>query len=326
MKPTTRTAMLILALIASRAVGADSNPTPLEIRPIEITSWAAHPDDLSVGLEAFLQGRNRRPGSQIVYLMTGKDLVGIKHDSLRIESVRTIDGAEISKKRNGEPAYQLLSLSTADSGKYCGFSVLVEGDHFGKVETLAIKGTIVALRSTKHEEKTIKLNLADRGQKTLGPFSVCLDDVVSAASDPIDDTGSWWESILSYLLGHPMICSFFEKADTPVPTRACGDLRPADTSAPKGDAGRIPFTFDFTIDEVTKHAHVPLKVAGPIVNLIAVKYEMDGQRRVASNTSWDGEGLESRTYNLPMPRHDAPLMVTVSYWTDVKESTVSFGK
>ena len=101
-------------------------------------------------------------------------MIGIKNESLSIHSVLTGDGKDISRKRNGDPAYRQGSFPKAsDDGKYCVFYLEVDdASQFGKVEKISVKGSIIALIGSNREEKTVELNVGDKGEEDrplLGP-------------------------------------------------------------------------------------------------------------------------------------------------------------
>ena len=271
--------------------------------------------------------KERRPGFQITYLVRGKDLVGVKHNTLRVECpfARRTE-SRYPEKRNGEVAYTLHEVGATVDGKYCAFAMYVDGNQFGEVETLAIKGTIVVLRSTRHEERTVKLSLANREKKAAGPFSVCLARRCLRGLRTDRRAKELVQSVLRYLFGRAEVHSPSEDARPRAIT--CGIWKSADISETKEGLSRIPIAFDLelSIGNGDNGDHVPLKVTGPMSNLIAVKYDVDGERHVAWNYDCSTEDFNSRTYNLPKPSSGAPLTVTLSYWTDVKESSVSFGK
>ena len=127
---------------------------------------------LPMGIESIgYQANNHPVGFQIYYLAEGRDIV--RFDSLVIEAIKTPEGIDISKLSNGEPAYESghFPLTSAD-GKYCVFSLIVSQNQLGKVDRLSIKGHATILVATKRAEEKLGLDVADKGVKKAGPFSV----------------------------------------------------------------------------------------------------------------------------------------------------------
>jgi hypothetical protein len=170
MRTATFVAMLILAINVGAIFGEDASSTTLRAKPIQIVSCDVLPPE-AVHLGGFMQ---HKPGFQIFYLIEGADLIGIKSESLSIDSVLTADGKDISKKRNGNPSYQQGSFPKAsEDGKYCVFSLEVDdASQFGKVEKIAVNGSIVALIGSNRQEKTVELKVGDKKETKIGPYSI----------------------------------------------------------------------------------------------------------------------------------------------------------
>jgi hypothetical protein len=165
MKTTTLAALAVLALTCHSVLAADAP----RIRPVQIVSC----DTIPEGLAFDVKPMGYQPGFEIFYLVEGSDLAGIKPESLVIESIKSADGPDIAKKRNGKPACKLGPFPKAsDDGKYCVFSMHVDDNQFGKIDKLAIKGSVVVLSGSKREEKTVDLKVTDTKAKKVGPFSI----------------------------------------------------------------------------------------------------------------------------------------------------------
>ena len=151
-----------------------SAPAPnaaLRARPVQIVSCAPMPAE--IGFELKPMGYD--PGFEIFYLVEGSHIAGIQDDSLVMAGIRTPAGEELSKNRMGMPTCQLGPFpKVSDDGKYALFSVKVQQDQFGKVESLAMKGSVTMQIASRREEKTVEMAASDSEPRRAGPFSVAV--------------------------------------------------------------------------------------------------------------------------------------------------------
>jgi hypothetical protein len=173
-----RRASLASALILTFAAGSlraegPKPPEPLRARPVRITSCDL--PDVAAEAGRFL-GLYR--GIDITYLLEGKDVIGIKEGTLAIDSIRTADGKNLADKVSPCSHCQLWpGIGCAGNGKYCLFGVGVDDtSHFGKLDNLAVTGSIVAILGSKPKKETVEIGFGDEhtGANTAGPFSISL--------------------------------------------------------------------------------------------------------------------------------------------------------
>lgn len=133
---------LLLAVLSSGALAAEPGIT---ITPVQVISQAKVP----AGAPDKAKKIMFTEGFSIGYLVAGKDLIGFAEDSLRIDAIRTRDGKDLAKKRNGEPAWEMGSFPEAsDDGAFAFFTLECDEPAFGQVEGLAISGTITVLTAS----------------------------------------------------------------------------------------------------------------------------------------------------------------------------------
>lgn len=167
---------LALLALSGMNLGAQtpSSPPPsdaLRARPVQIISCAPMPAE--IGFELKPMGYD--PGFEIFYLVEGNNLAGIKDDSLVMAGIRTPAGEELSKNRMGTSTCQLGPFpKVSDDGKYALFSVKVQQDQFGKVESLAMKGSVTVQIASRREEKTVAMSAADSQPRRAEPFAVAV--------------------------------------------------------------------------------------------------------------------------------------------------------
>jgi hypothetical protein len=160
---------LVLLLTAFRQLAADDAIT---IRAIQVISQATVPDGVPDEAKRIMFN----DGFTIGYLIEGSDIIGIKEHSLKIEHMLLPDGTDISKTRNGDDNFKEGSFPAfSDDGQFGYFQVASKHRLFGKVESLAIKGSIVvrtgsALTTVTSKEHDLKASAND----TLDEFAVVI--------------------------------------------------------------------------------------------------------------------------------------------------------
>jgi hypothetical protein len=308
-----RTTVVVAAFVFGISLGlavADGAEAALHAKPIQIKSCDILPGQV-MPIAGFMQ---HQAGFEIVYLVEGADLVGVKSATLAIDSILTPDGRNIAKKRNGNRAYSLGSFPKAtDDGKYCIFSLQVDdASQFGKVEQLKIKGSIAALVGSAREEKTLELSVndtkpaaekkgagdkreandkktagdkktpkakktaADKKVATVGPFTIAIGDRESGG----------FGGLFGPLLGGM-------------------GTAPQPAAAPQNG----------------KPSFVGIKLTGPMEAIIDVKFK-DGDQELQSGYEYD---TNSRQYTFSKPS-SGKLTLMLSYWADLKETKVLIGQ
>jgi hypothetical protein len=296
-----------------------------------------------------------QPGFQVYYLVEGEDIAGF--GSVAVEAVTTPDGTDISRYRNGSPAYTTGFSNTSPDGKYCVFSVAVANNQFGKVDSLAIKGQVTVLLATNREEKTIDLKATEKGEKKIGPFSVQVKSAgnnvpmpvpatITPQPPPITPTSSTpargnvsLPAIRASSTASPILPPTVDPKAIFTPVRANGATPvpgppPAITynpyqGPPPATTYTVPNPYQGPTTSRLPYPIVPsyisdslvVEITGPLRCLIAAKF-MDGDSEIQGPYSWDSK---SRRYCLQKPRAGKVTM-TMNYWTDLKEVKLPFGQ
>ena len=98
---------------------------------------------------------NHPEGFSVTYLLTGEGMTGINEKSLKLDSVKTSDGKELSKTRRGGANYKMGSFAkVGDEGEFGSFSFSVNENIIGKAQGLKISGSIKVFLGDKVLEKT----------------------------------------------------------------------------------------------------------------------------------------------------------------------------
>jgi hypothetical protein len=295
-----RFVIILIAVVSAGTIRAeDAKPLILRARPIQIISCDTLPTQVkpAVGHIRF------KPGFGIFYLVEGTDLRGVKAGSLFIDSIFTPDGTDISRKRNGEPAYNQGAFPTvSDDGTYCIFSVEVgDSSQFGKVERLIVKGSIVALTGSEHEKKTVELDVNDGSEKKVGPFSIQVAGLVPMAS-PVVAGG--YSPVISSDIPTAKVTPLGDQATVvQAPTKSA---RPPFGSSPNDGS-----------------AFVQINLAGPMSNIINATFKNGDRELQTGYTSYFPD--RQRCYGFPRP-HTGKLTLTLAYWAGLHEAKVQIGQ
>jgi hypothetical protein len=159
-------AVLGLMLCGNVLLGDEHAQPVLRARPIQIVSRDTLPEEMRRKLLLLSEA-----DFQIFYLLEGTNIAGV--DSLVIDTIKTPDGVDVSKDRNGRPTYALgYRTNLTPDRKYGVFCVNVTGSQFGKVEKLEVKGHVVALIGSRREEKTIEVKATGENPLQVGPFTI----------------------------------------------------------------------------------------------------------------------------------------------------------
>lgn len=147
----------------------EGSAAPLTARPVQIVSCASMPDDVPFDVAPMSYNK----GFEIFYLVEAENLAAFKDNSLTLTSMKTKDGKDISKTRTGKPSYEEGTFpKVSEDGKYAVFSVKVEQDLFGQVDSLEIAGSAILLVASSRDVLTAKLSKDEKKAKTVGPFTV----------------------------------------------------------------------------------------------------------------------------------------------------------
>jgi len=168
--------ILSLFLLAAAAGAADPQPQAqvpappppaLKARMIQVLSC----DDIPASVPFDAKPMQYEPGFRVWFLIEGADLVGFKPESLAISAMIDGAGKDISKKRNGSPAYKMGSFpKVSDDGKFAVFEVDGTENEFGRADQIKISGAVTMLTSTKRSEAKGELDLSLQRKVALGPF------------------------------------------------------------------------------------------------------------------------------------------------------------
>ncbi len=162
--------LITLMLIATTTAYAADVPT-VTCHPVMVSAGAELP--ASIGFSDRPMGYDL--GAKISYLVEGSDLIGFKDDSLTVTSITTADGKDVSKKRNGKPAWKQGSFPKAtDDGKYGIFSIEISENVFGKTDGLKVVGSIVALSGSDRQTKKVVLKLSEEKTEAAGSLKLSL--------------------------------------------------------------------------------------------------------------------------------------------------------
>jgi len=354
MKATTCVGLVIL-ILGGRLVLAEEGGRPsMRVRPIQMTSWDNVPPGLGLPMSASsYQPRGQQPGFQVSYLVEGQDIAGFH--SLTIETIKTPEGVDISKYRNGRPAYEAGAFpSTSQDGKYCIFSLHVNQNQFGKVERLAIKGHATVLVGTKWEEKKIDLKATDKQATKVGAFSVRvmpggggIPFGMVIPGVPMVTPGVPVPGTPPPVLPRTSITPEGAEGDpamsTPVPatpvtippntiaTPGGGQSdAPRPISVPLTPAGVAPNTCARPAEggvrcilpyQTGGSASLGVEITGPLKGLTQVTFAEGDREMQSPGSTWSDN---SKTYFVPKPQ-SGRLTLTLRYWVDLKEAKIPIG-
>ena len=169
MKTTVGMMMAFLFIAAISAWGQTAR-VPL-VKMAQIRSSAPLPADVPFDVKPM----GYEPGFEIGFVIKGEGLASVKRNSLVMEHILTRDGVNLAESRTGRPAYEMGAFpKVSEDGRYAGFSVKVNQDAFGKVESLALKGSVILLMATQRATASATLTTAGGEPVKAGPFTVAM--------------------------------------------------------------------------------------------------------------------------------------------------------
>jgi hypothetical protein len=112
-------------------------------------------------------------GVKLSFLVSGKNLVAFKDDSVEIKAFTLGDGRQWARTRSGKANYEQESFAkVSEEGNLGTFTVKFPGDLFGAVEGSTLEGSITAITASKSEEAKVELEVGDKTLHEVGPFEV----------------------------------------------------------------------------------------------------------------------------------------------------------
>lgn len=159
-----------LGLAASSAPGLAQaqGAAAFSARAVQFRSSAPLPG--TIPFEKKPMGHNT--GFEIVYLVEGRDLAGLKDDSLQLTALRGRDGSDLSLTRAGTSPVELGPFpETTDDGRHLLFSVRSGEDLFGRVDERSLRGSVVVFTGSRRTSGELDL-VPTGGPQQLGPFQV----------------------------------------------------------------------------------------------------------------------------------------------------------
>ena len=169
MKTASGSLLATLLVIATSALA--QQPKGPMVKMAQIRSSAPLPADVPFDVKPM----GYEPGFEIGYVVKGEGLASVKKDSLVMDHILTREGVNLAASRAGQPGYEMGAFpKVSEDGRYASFSVKVNQDAFGKVESLAMKGRITLLMATQRETASATLATAGGESVQAGPFTVAI--------------------------------------------------------------------------------------------------------------------------------------------------------
>jgi hypothetical protein len=157
----------------------------LRARPIQFRASAPLPETIPFEKKPF----GHASGFEIVYLVEGQDLSGVKEDSLQLAELRGRDGSDLSSTRTGTSPVELGPFPQAtDDGRFMLFSVRSDQDLFGRVDERSLRGSLVVYTGSRRKQVELSLAPTDTPQM-LGPFQVLTAAGVTASDTAVTVRG-----------------------------------------------------------------------------------------------------------------------------------------
>ena len=172
-----KTALFASALLISAINCAFAQNTGLAAKAIQYTCVYSLPE--ASGLPFSVKPMNaEKTGCEITYLVEGNNLTGIDTDSVRIESIMSKAGDDLSKDKRGRSTWRIGSFPKIDDdGKYATFSLFVATE--APMTIPAPKGTISIKTANKIETQTLTFKTNEKGnEQKAGPFIFSISDDV----------------------------------------------------------------------------------------------------------------------------------------------------
>jgi len=234
---------------------------------------------------------------EISFLATGTGLVAILPDTLRVDSVKNPDGANIARDYRG------LSTCTAgphttvsDDNRHGVFSIHIATDEPAPQTPLEIKGSIRVKTAEKTETLAHTAQLDDTGEPVeLGPFKIAVSVHRQNLRVKITGPGELFAGLEA---------------------ESGGETLSASTSNIQF-AGATLSNISITMSTTATNTDG---------ETTRVAFDNNAMRDMAQNsfTFSSNQDGESRTYSFPLPKDAAEANLSLSYWTELKEQDLPF--
>ncbi|MCL1910083.1 MAG: hypothetical protein FWG05_04010 [Kiritimatiellaeota bacterium] len=290
--------ILCAGVLFAGAARAEEAPE-FTVRPVKFTCAAPLPEAL-VPKFSFADEDATTSRYDIVFMISGTGIIAVMPDTLRIESVKTPDGAEISRDyRDLSNCAPGRENTVAKDGKSGLFSVSVKSDAPAPKASPTVRGSIKVKTSAKAETATRSVKVGDAAETAeLGPFGAEMS--IRGGTLRVKLTGQSERLVsLEAVAGG-------QKLPTSVTrTRTAGG----------GFDGGMSFSSSSTefsggVTKTTFNQNTPAK-------------EM-ANAFVKTQTTSDAAGEDTHSYSFPMLKGADEATLSLTYWDDPQERAVPF--
>ncbi len=169
MKFKNHTALLLTSIIALNAAPAFAvSPT---VQAIGYKSCGAFPESMGFG-EKPQYCMNHEGKTSVSFMVSGENIVSVKKETLKANTL-TLNGADISTNRTGDPTYALGSFpKTSEDGTKLVFDVEIKNAPFAKNQKIAFDGTVDITTSEKMINLSHATDLTKEFEVKLGDYTI----------------------------------------------------------------------------------------------------------------------------------------------------------
>jgi len=227
-------------------------------------------------------------------LLTGAGIIAIKHDTLKIESVKTPGGDELSLDEKGKSKCKPgIAAPVSNDGKSGLFSFGFTSEETAPRMPLTVAGSIVAKVSPKTETATHKSELEEDAEAVeLGPFKVAVTAQRRTLRVQIEGPSELFANLEVESGGNK-----FASAGASVSSSSTSSVSNTQISFSSGSGtSKTTFTQNSTSSDFASFMSRP-----------ATKSAKDTQ---------------THTFTLPAGAKDA--IITITYWTEPRDKTIPF--